>query len=374
MEEPVYRPWVENVAGRIHDPVHRLRFLKSAAQQPAGPKRGCRGFLAWAVRNPKLQFVLLALAAAVALGLVGLVTTSGSATALPAARLPVQPASGITPPEIWLVEADGIEETYSNGLRIDNRYSESYHPRSYLAYPADRVSRPVRRRDPAGIVFHSTESHLAPFESGKNRELRQIGESLLEYVKRMCAYHFVIDRFGRVFRVVAENDSADHAGPSVWADGQWLYLNLNSSFLGVAFETHTDPGQTESGASPAQLRSAAMLIELLRSRYRIPAGNCVTHAQVSVNPANFEAGYHTDWASSFPFGQIGLPDNYAQALPAVWAFGFLATSGFRATAGVRMAEGIDIAEEALRAAAASDKSSPTAYRKRLQAWYRDRSR
>jgi hypothetical protein len=70
-----------------------------------------------------------------------------------------------------------------------------------------------------------------------------------------------------------------------------------------------------------------MLVEMLRSRYRIPAANCVTHAQVSVNPSNMQAGYHTDWAFGFPFEQVGLPDNYARELPSLWAFGFQYASG-----------------------------------------------
>ena len=78
----------------------------------------------------------------------------------------------------------------------------------------------------------------------------------------------------------------------------------------------------EPSSVPAQVRAGGMLVEMLRSRYRIPAANCVTHAQVSVNPSNMQAGYHTDWAFGFPFEQVGLPDNYTQDLPSLWAFGF----------------------------------------------------
>jgi len=63
-----------------------------------------------------------------------------------------------------------------------------------------------------GIVFHTTESLQIPFEAQRNRALKRIGESLLQYVGRRCAYHYLIDRFGRVFRVVAEQDAANHAG------------------------------------------------------------------------------------------------------------------------------------------------------------------
>ena len=125
---------------------------------------------------------------------------------------------------------------------------------------------------------------------GKTAILKKIGESLLEYVRRKQAYNFVIDRFGRVYRVVAEDQAANHSGYSVWADENWFYINLNESFLGISFEAASPPSQREPQISPAQVRSAAMLIEMVRCRYHIPASNCVTHAQVSVNPANMRGG------------------------------------------------------------------------------------
>ena len=55
----------------------------------------------------------------------------------------------------------------------------------------------------------------------------------------------MIDRFGRVFRIVRESDSANHAGNSVWADQHWVYVNLNESFFGVAFEAQTQAERIE---------------------------------------------------------------------------------------------------------------------------------
>ena len=374
--QTVYRPSVDRRANRISDPVARLRFLQATVPLPVVPaplrwSRSIRRFLA---RNRLARLVLIAVAGLGALAAAALIVTSTQAEALPAPRQPIRtaPVPEAPPPDVWVVEKSESEETYSNGLRIDDRYVVSHYPRSYLVFPADRSGLPVRRYDPAGIVFHTTESHQVPFGADHNDALRRVGESLLEYVQRRFSYHFLIDRFGRVFRVVAESDAADHAGPSLWADDKWLYVNLNRSFLGVSFEARTEAGQSESGASPAQVRAAAMLTEMLRSRYRILAANCVTHAQVSVNPANMQVGYHTDWASGFPFEQVGLPNNYAEALPAVWAFGFLASAEFRAATGERMAEGVDRAEETVRAAAQAERSTLPAYRKRLQEGYRQR--
>ena len=71
---------------------------------------------------------------------------------------------------------------------------------------------------------------------------------------------------------------------------RFLYLNLNESFLGVAFEAQSGPPGEEPEINPAQVRAAADLTEMLRARYGIPPGNCVTHAQVSVNPSNMRVG------------------------------------------------------------------------------------
>jgi len=275
-------------------------------------------------------------------------------------------------PKIWQVERTDDFETYSNGLRIDNRFSISNRARSYLVFDATRPDdiRGQRRSVPAGIVFHTTETKQAPFESGQNAALKRIGESLLTAVRLKRSYNFLIDRFGRVYRVVLETDSANHAGNSVWADSEWLYLSLNQSFLGVSFETETLPGQTEATVNPAQLRAAAMLTELLRQRYGIPSGNCVTHAQVSVNVSNLLIGYHTDWASSFPFEQLGLPDNYAIPLPAVSAFGFDHDPAFVHQAGVRMCQAVWLAEQVLSGRAAAAHLTVPAYRTALQGKYR----
>ena len=100
-----------------------------------------------------------------------------------------------------------------------------------------------KRTEPVGIVYHTTESLQAPFEPGQNNVLKRVGESLLEYVRRRRCYNFLIDRFGRVFRIVNESDAADHAGHSVWADDRYFYVNLNDSFIGISFEAQTVAGR-----------------------------------------------------------------------------------------------------------------------------------
>ena len=277
-------------------------------------------------------------------------------------------------PDVWQVEKSAAWDVYSNGLRIDNRFAISNRPRSYRVFPVDGTAggEDERRTEPAGIVFHTTESQQAPFEPGQNRVLKQVGESILDFVRRHHCYNFLIDRFGRVYRVVRETDAAEHAGHSIWADERSVYINLNESFIGVSFEAKTAPGQEEPTISPAQIRSAAMLTEMLRSRYSIPAMNCVTHAQVSVNPSNMRVGWHTDWASSFPFEQLGLPDNYLLPLPAVTAFGFEYDLTFSRSGGARLVASAEAAEARLRAEAAARGLTFEAYRRSLQRLYRER--
>ena len=220
---------------------------------------------------------------------------------------------------------------------------------------------------PAGIVYHTTESHLAPFEEGETGHLKLLGRYLLDVLRRQRSYHYLIDRFGRVFRVVEESDAANHVGTSVWADGSGLYVNLNSSFLGVAFEGQT--GASEE-VTAAQILAARQLTEMLRARYSIAAEDCVTHAQVSVSPENMHVGAHVDWAAQFPFAQLGLPDNYAVPLPSLYVFGFESDVAFvRATAGGW--QGLRLAEAQVVQQAAAEGIARARYREKLQQRYKN---
>jgi hypothetical protein len=358
------KPWVEWFAHRIDDPVARLKFLQAVTPLSV-PKRRRRSIS----RLGLAAVLLLAI-----LGLFFLMRASAHVKTVVAAAPKPRVQQAFTTPvsKVWQVDKSSESETYSNGLRIDTRFEAANHPRSYLVFPVDRPDDTAgqRRNRPAGIVFHTTESRQVPFEASANHALKQIGESLLDFVRRRHAYHFLIDRFGRVYRIVPETDAANHAGYSVWADDDWYYLNLNESFLGISFEAQTEPGQVESTVSPAQVRSAAMLTEMLRDRYGISPRNCVTHAQVSVNPDNMRVGYHTDWASSFPFAQLGLPDNYTRPLPALTSFGFEYDATFLRWAGTRLYAGVELADEEIGRRAAESGISPVALKKMLQKRYR----
>ena len=76
------------------------------------------------------------------------------------------------------------------------------------------------------------------------------------------------------------------------------------------------------GLNAAQIHAGRILTEMLRARYDIPAENCTTHGQVSVNPDNMKIGNHTDLGAGFPYAAFGLPDNYRIPPPSMLHFGF----------------------------------------------------
>ena len=353
---------IELRANRIADPVTRLRFLRQSIglTRPAPRSRS---------KGPILIFLLLLASLLIAYKPS---TTEARQSLVPLPRVTASGADVFA--TVWLVEHTKDFEIYSNGLRIDDRYTVSSDPRT--AYPvyersAIDAAQPEWRTGPAGIVYHTTESDQARFEEDETSKLKRIGKGVLSYVQKQHAYHFLIDRFGQVFRVVKESDVADHAGMSIWADNRVIYVNLNSSFFGVAFETQTQSGQELPSANAAQVHSARVLTEMLRGKYHIPESNCVTHAQVSVNPGNMLIGYHTDWAGNFPFLEVGLSDNYTAPPPSIYAFGFDYDPTFVHHTGVRLWEGLALADDELRTQAAARGLAVAKYRSILRKKYKE---
>ena len=142
----------------------------------------------------------------------------------------------------------------------------------------------------------------------------------------------MIDRFGRVFNVVAESDAANHAGTSVWADNDGVYVNLNDSFLGVSFEGQTGAADE---VTPAQIASAKVLTEMLRSRYGIRRGELRDPRAGVDEPVQHANRRAYRLGGQIPIRPVGLPDNYSPwRPPASTSFGFEYDSVFlRAAAG-----------------------------------------
>jgi hypothetical protein len=351
---------IERKAGLITDPVERLRYLQrsSVVIQPRLQPTS------W--RQRRLPAITLTL-------LLGCLLAPG----YKASRIePIKPVTANAIDvlqKVWLVDKSNDFETYSNGLRIDDRFVSPNQRRIfYPVYQRGAIDpqQPEWRSEPAGIVYHTTESDQARFTEEENARLKRIGKAVIGVVAQNHSYHFLIDRFGQVFRIVPESDIANHAGYSIWADNTGIFVNLNASFLGVAFETQTEQGDQPS-ANPAQIHSARILTEMLRYKYHIPPSNCVTHAQVSVNPDNMLVGYHTDWAGNFPFLALGLNDNYTAPTPSIYAFGFDYDPKFVHATGVRLWQGLALAEDQMQTQAAARGLSLRQYRAILQKTYKE---
>ncbi|MDQ1589830.1 MAG: hypothetical protein QOG71_457 [Pyrinomonadaceae bacterium] len=282
------------------------------------------------------------------------------------------------PEKVWLVEQQGNYERYSNGARILTDYETENHTRGYYVLPRNQgglvktggAAQDVRR-EPVGIVYHTSESDMLPFTSDNNASIEGHTRGLLEYVRKNKSYNYLIDRFGQVYRVVRDTDAAHHAGNSVWSDAAGVYVGLNESFLGVCFETNSNSDSLDEQLTEAQLVAGRLLTQVLRSRYQISDADCVTHGLVSVNPSNMLICYHHDWARNFPFEAFGLSDKYKVAPASVSEFGFTYDEEIMEKLGGDVWAGVKLAEEEFRRRAEESKVTPEEMRRRMRERYQE---
>jgi hypothetical protein len=298
-------------------------------------------------------------------------TTRPSSPASPAsaASAPLvepTPRSFRASPPVWLVEKGTGWEQYSNGLRIDTTLTVPGEKRRFHVFDRGGM-RPEVNEAPVGIVFHTSESDIWPLEETFNESLRDSSQRLLRYIRGKELYNYVIDRFGRVYRVVDDASRANHAGYSIWAYHERFYLNLNHAFLGICFETRWEGGRALP-ITPAQFTAGHSLTECLRQRFGIAAEMCVAHGLTSVNPTQHLIGHHVDWARGFPFRELGLPDQYDRSTPSVEVFGFGYDEHFLAVMGEPW-PGVRAAEAILAAEAARQGTTVDELRRERQALY-----
>jgi hypothetical protein len=348
---------IEKRVRTIEDPVKKLRYLRreqELSHTKWRPPAWCRH------------------AVAATLGIALLLIPRPTASDVDQALKPGQvAASSHRSSDVWLVERKEGIELYSNGLQIETRHRVPGEKRPYPIYDRETLGLVEWGSSPVGIVYHTSESHIAPFDADHNQRLRLVGQWLLDHVRMNRSYHYVIDRFGRVHSVVDETGVANHAGYSVWADDRRVYVNLNPSFLGVSFESRMPLDGQGAEVTSAQLHAARVLTQMLRSKYRIPASRCVTHAQVSVALPNMQIGNHTDWSAGFPFGALGLGDNYGLPVAAISVFGFAYDSKYLRLAGSELWRGVALGEDSFRHRAALKRVSVTQHREAVQKRYRE---
>lgn len=289
-------------------------------------------------------------------------------SSLPDPRLAAADRLVQPPKEIWLVRRDGKEELWSNGLRVVTTFETDGDPRSFFAFPRDG-SPPIPMGPlPVGIVYHASESDMAPFGPAFNRDILSTTKDLLGWLSRRRIYHYVIDRFGQVYRLVPDDKVSIHAGISIWGDEHNYYLNLNDSFIGIAFESQWSNAEGDA-ITPAQIQAGLNLTDLLRARYGIEDANCVPHGLVSVNAGKRLIGYHADWARNFPFAALGLSDKYRVPPPSVAAFGFGYDDDLVVRLGGSLWPGVTVAERELERRASLEAVTLEDLRRRLHRRY-----
>jgi hypothetical protein len=283
--------------------------------------------------------------------------------------------AGLSLDRVWLAEEGEGFEFYSNGARVLTEFETAGAKRSFYKFDLESLASSSTGStagnsnasetlsSPVGIVYHVSESDLMPFADRYNSSLQDHSRALLEYARAHRLYNYLIDRFGRTYRIVRDEFVANHAGNSVWSDGRNVYVNLSASFIGVCFEGRGAAMGAE-GINEAQIYAARVLTAVLRSKYGIDDANCVTHGLVSVNPSNHLMGYHTDWVSEFPFEALGLSNKYETELAAISRLGFGYDQAYVSAAGGKWS-GLERADAKLREAAEKDGSSVEAERREL---------
>lgn len=423
-EHPAASGFVETWAGRVKEPLVRLRFLRLAARlqeehattehtieslaqflvsearvRPTNSELR-EAFAELEARQPKPEVVeppppaprkrkmprtIVAVAAAAAAVVLVVLLRDMDLEASPAEddfamvseTIPTEPAGPVpeaerTSGEVWLVSSEEQIELYSNGLRVSNEFLTHTGPREYAVFPRGPGVNPEDIGEgsrPVGVVYHVTHSELAPMGRDNTNLILRQGRKLLNYIRTERLYNFVIDRFGQVHRIIPETEYAFHAGYSTWSHGASHYCNLNTSFIGVSFETSLADRDATTGApvaTDAQVTSARLLTQMIRDRFAIPAELCITHEMVSIAPKEGLIGYHTDWAGRFPFARLGLPDNYQTPMPAISEWGFRYDRDFVKAIGGEPWAGVQESVRSLRTDAKRHGLSERAYRSLLQ--------
>ena len=117
------------------------------------------------------------------------------------------------------------------------------------------------QRRPNFVILHQTS----------NDNVAKALATLTDPQRRVSA-HYLIGRDGAVIQLVDESARAWHAGESWWGGS----TDLNSASIGIELDNTGD----EAFAEP-QIASLLVLLDELRTRYRIPQANYLAHGDVA---------------------------------------------------------------------------------------------
>jgi hypothetical protein len=118
------------------------------------------------------------------------------------------------------------------------------------------------RRQTRYIILHTTEGP----SKGSLEQLHRYGEA-----------HYMVDTDGLVYRVIEHRKVAMHAGRSMWEG----LTNLDDYSIGIEVVGFHNRGITET-----QVRALRELLTELKSVYKIPDQNVITHSMVAYGAPN----------------------------------------------------------------------------------------
>jgi hypothetical protein len=276
------------------------------------------------------------------------------------------------PEKVWLVSENQEVEEYSNGGRILKSYETSNRPRAYYLIPRNSESDGNQiRHEPIGIIYHTSENELVGFSADNNNSTLERSANVIRYIRNNRSYNYVIDRYGRIHRVVRDDHAANHAGNSIWADEKYAYVGLNESFIGICFEATVKAGTLEETITEAQVIAGKQLTDILRAKYKFTDANCTTHGLVSVNPDTGLIAFHHDWTKNFPFDAMGLSDKYQSLTPNVKDYGFTWDQEVLEKLGGNVWPGAEAADAELKQRAELARIGVDALRLKLQDRYKE---
>ena len=127
----------------------------------------------------------------------------------------------------------------------------------------------------------------------------------LTNIKSKVSCHYLIDRKGKIIRLVADNRIAWHAGKSKWGK----YNNLNSKSIGIELENKGHKIKYENFTNK-QIRSLTKLLKKLKNKFKINRNKILGHSDIA--PIR-----KIDPGEKFPWGKLsknGLALNYPKYL------------------------------------------------------------
>ena len=135
------------------------------------------------------------------------------------------------------------------------------------------------------------KDYFSPNFDEKNRSKNTIKILVIHYtgmqseresLKRLCnskskvSSHYLINRIGKIYRLVKENKTAWHAGKSCWGK----YKNLNKSSIGIELVNKGHRfGYTNF--STRQIISLKKISKIIIKKYKIKNKNIVGHSDIA---------------------------------------------------------------------------------------------